>query len=220
MPRPHLKKLVVHLTLTARPFWRAALPPAAILLTFGLIFAWKEPTYLITGLILQLLGICLVLVAINDSLAALGRRRLWPSIVDWLTTLRLYLGLIPPTTVQLEGTTHGGTVRMTGNPLHFIVSPADTVESRLKALEHNFTSLRQQLDQSTTAINARLDSAATELGRVRSEHQETIATMKALIEKVTIDDSRWDIVGVAWVFVGTILAAISSIVAAIHASAA
>jgi hypothetical protein len=198
-----LKALLLHVTTGARTFWYAFIPPALFLVA-AVTFGPTEQTFRLAGLGLQLLGLGLVAKQIGDAFRSFNHPTPFARTKEWFALLAVHLGLSKHEPRHLVMHPLTGTIRMQGGLPNLVVSDPNTVERRLHYVETKLNLLEKRLVDTSNEMEA----ATEKLQEAIAQQKETAATLRSLVEDQAIGDAHLDIVGVVWLFVGTVFAGV------------
>jgi hypothetical protein len=163
----------------------------------------SEPTIRLAGLVLQLLGICTVVVGIRETRALFGHPPIRAKALDWLGRCPLLRRDLTMTAVSgAYSTAEAGNLR--GHQT-YAAGPDATVEARLDALEKNvpaiherITSVQRELDQTTS----KLTGVVTDERKAREVEDKKIARR---LEATSTGGVHISLMGAAWLFLGVLL---------------
>lgn len=161
-----------------------------------------EPTVRLTGLVLQILGICTVLWSVSETRALFAHPPVLRKLIDWLGRFPLVRRsraiAVGASTVAAVGAKASG---------HITHGPGrnPTIESRLDALEKNMGAIHGRItglqrDTDTEIGNLR-QSVKQEAETRANEHEE----LRDKIEATGTGSIHISVIGVVWLLVGVIL---------------
>ena len=80
-----------------------------------------------------------------------------------------------------------------------------SLESRVKALEHEVRWLREDLTRDISEVNGRVGKLSTELREENTKRQTETRELKELLERVHIGGLDLEVAGLAWILFGEIV---------------
>lgn len=168
-------------------------------------FGASEPALRLTGLGLQLLGICIVAVGIRQTRSLFGHPSLIERALGWIGRFPVYGGRV----VTLGGSVSIGAFTASGRG--YVEScPRDaTNDARIEALEANVQRLRDRITQAEVEA----DKCAQKLTQQVAAEQQDRATedrkLAARLESAAAGGLHISAMGVAWLFAGVTLSTAS-----------
>jgi hypothetical protein len=184
---------------------------AVSVIALGLLLCWRphspEARIRLTGMALQLLGICAVVWGISETRRFFGRPPLRHQVVGWLRRFPLLRQDVVVGVV-------GATLEAAGLNAHAHVTygagPGAAVDARLEALERNVVAIYQRISQTQSAVETGLRNITDGL---RAEDHQRQADAQAILERLDATGTGGlpvAAIGATWVFVGTVLGTASA----------
>jgi hypothetical protein len=161
-----------------------------------------EAVIRLTGLVLQLLGICTVAWGISETRALYGHKPLYAVLVSWAKRFPL-LGRSAHVTVAVLG----GSATFVGGRAHGTIGAGAgaTLEQRIEALEKNLPLIHARIsaaeDDLDTKIQLVTDKVTAET-RDRKSEDELLAKR---LESTATGGVHISAIGAVWLFFGVIL---------------
>jgi len=165
-----------------------------------------EPVIRITGLILQLLGVCTVIWGISETRALFGH----PSLAS---KTKAWFGRFPMLrrTINLSASVSGISI-VGGRASAFVTNnpgPNPTVETRLDSLERNISLIHERITQAQNDMDQEFRKAEESLKLEKQSRQEEDNTTREKLEATGTGGVHISAIGASWLFVGVILSTAS-----------
>ena len=195
----------------ARFVWR----PAAVIcvaLVISLRPHTTEPVIRLTGLILQILGICTVIWGISETRALFGHPSLTSKTKAWLRTfpfLRRNI-VLAAGSVTLSGAVAKARAYVTHGP-----GANPTIEARLDAIENNVTSIHERISQVQREMDGEFQKTTDALNREEQARQAEDNTIREKLEATGTGGVHISAIGASWLLVGVILSTAAIEIAAL-----
>jgi len=211
-----LFRIFIWLLLEPKKFWITLLPflvgfifllalPAGIF--NGLYFYdTLETRFRLTGLILELLGICAVVYGLNDTLKLFLGKHLLHIIPEWFKRLPKFrnnhrLGVNPV----------NGALGLRGALLTTkIPAPTSTIENRVSFLEEQIKQVRSQAFKDRIYFENKYKTLVDALNTERSEREDGDKQAQQDLKEFAVGDAFIELMGVIWLFFGAIFATAST----------
>jgi hypothetical protein len=147
-------------------------------------------------------GLVVVGVGIEDTRRRFERQTLFQAIKVWFARLRNAWRL-PPVTGSGAVTVTPGTAAIG------LVGHAPTVttntEQRLSALEKAVDELQKRVSESVGKLTETLDNIRSELVAEVAARQRGDAEVRSLVEDQSAGGLHWEVIGLVWLVVGTLI---------------
>ncbi|MEP7307940.1 MAG: hypothetical protein ABJA98_20750 [Acidobacteriota bacterium] len=153
------------------------------------------------GTVLQMLGLYVVLRAINGAQKLFNRPTLGASFRDWSRRLR---SAFRPSRHVLQAITGVGAVSVTGNPSAVLIQAPRTIEDRVRVLEQGLASLRSDLDLKISTVTTAISKVEASVTRESDERSKALNALTATIDSFAVDDLHLEMVAAVWLFFGII----------------
>jgi len=189
----------------ARHFWFAVLIVIAAIL-FVLRKGITEPQIRITGLILQVLGICTVVWGIQETRALFGHPGILTLSRDWLRRVPVFgkrditasvKFKIPALQMRARGYISANS------------APDAPVEARVEALEKNVKYINERIDKTQTEMNQKLSAQTKAIEQEQQTRAKEDQDIRAKLEVTETGGLHISAMGALWLFVGIILSTAS-----------
>jgi hypothetical protein len=171
------------------------------------VFLWdSEFSCRFAGLVLQLFGLGTVALGIRKTRELFGRPGMRKRVVQWWRSRPRYYP--SDTTTTMTGT--GTSSIVGGGEVWSEAGPDAYIEIRLAALEKNFIEMRGLFNtfrQKTQKDLGKLTDDLVQEKQIRSENDSTI---RAKLEEVGVGGLDISVMGIVWLFVGTIMSTLPS----------
>lgn len=176
------------------------------------LYRRSEPSVRIAGTALQVLGTLVVAVDIWRALQDFGRPNYIQRFAGWLTRFPRW----KPRVMSISGTLRGGSSSMSGGRLtawHGVSDP-ENIKGRLSALEANLGTVRQHVEESDARLTSSLSVLKSEVEAERVARESGDSALHSKLEAIRLDGLDWAAAGFVWVIVGTVVAGLSTELAA------
>jgi len=204
--RQWFQTLLEALVIDVRVIWMSFLVPVGIILIVHTVKpSWQCENVLLTSAsVLQILGIGQVAWGIHQLRVDLGQPTLRVVFAVWLSKLK---SLFPFAKPKIRTITGVGAISI-GSSAVFgrgVVINAESMESRVAALESQVKSLQEDLQKQTGEINRRLESFSVEARTALAKRQEETREVRSLLDRVLVGGLDLEVAGLAWILIGQVL---------------
>ncbi len=185
----------------ARHAWLAA-AVICVALVISLRPHTTEPVIRLTGLVLQLLGICTVIWGISETRALFGHASLRSKARAWLGRFPLLRRnvVVAAGDVVLAAAVGKGRAHVTYGP-----EANPTIEARLEALEKNVTSIHEHISQTQKEMDEEFQKTAGALKREEQSRRADDRAIRHKLEATGTGGVHISAIGALWLFGGVIL---------------
>lgn len=194
----------------ARHAWLAG-SVVAIALVIALRPGAPEPVIRLTGLLLQLLGICTVAWGISETRALFGHPPFTSKARWWITRFPF---LRRPIVASLSGVASlgiAGKVRAFGTDGP---GPDPTIDARVAALEKNIDALHNRITETQKEMDAEFAKVTDAMKREEHSRQSEDLAIRAKLEATGTGGVHISAIGALWLFIGVALSTASTEIAA------
>jgi hypothetical protein len=157
------------------------------------------------GTILQVFGLFLVAIGISELRKDFGLPPLGDTVRKWGRLAKAIFVKPAPITVELSGVS--ASADMGGSAgMRFKLAPGTPLHKRVTLLEQQIEGLEAALDKAHNNLLREISNIrqATDVGlRARADE---IANLATKLQRVTVGGIHLELMGLIWLFVGTILA--------------
>lgn len=188
----------------AWPLWLAI---AGILAALGLgsvLSVDLKGTIQGAGTLLEAFGFGTVAIGLRETRRSFGRPSIGAQARQWIERIRSAFSA--PRTVSLQGTGVGYSSASGELRLVKAAAPGSSLVQRVAALEENLSRFRDECDAEVVRIRSEIAVVNASVDREAQARAAENRKLAATIEKFAVGGLSLESVGLAWLFVGLVLA--------------